>query len=123
MTKVTQLLLQIEQGDAKAGEELLPLLYDELRKLAAGHIQREKPGHTLQPTALVHEAYLRVTKTGDHPSLRLFGSSVFVFLNGHFLTTVIMVITISKTGGTVEERDPASALTSLIAFLIREFSF
>jgi len=50
----------IEQGDPKAAEQLLPLLYDELRKLAAHKMAREAPGHTLQPTALVHEAWLRL---------------------------------------------------------------
>jgi RNA polymerase sigma factor (TIGR02999 family) len=57
---VTQLLSQIEGGDPRAAEQLLPLVYDELRKLAAAHIAQEKPGQTLQATALVHEAYLRL---------------------------------------------------------------
>ena len=60
MTKVTQILSQIEQGDLKAAEQLLPLVYDELRKLAAAKLAHEKPGQTLQATALVHEAYLRL---------------------------------------------------------------
>jgi RNA polymerase sigma factor (TIGR02999 family) len=57
---VTQILTAIEQGDPHAAAELLPLVYDELRKLAAAHLADEKPGQTLQPTALVHEAYLRL---------------------------------------------------------------
>src|SRR5207248_5048438 len=57
---VTRILNAIEQGDRKAAGELLPLVYDELRKLAAARIAEEKPGQTLQGTALVHEAYLRL---------------------------------------------------------------
>jgi RNA polymerase sigma factor (TIGR02999 family) len=57
---VTQILNAIEQGDPRAAEELLPLVYDELRKLAAARLDEEKPGQTLQPTALVHEAYVRL---------------------------------------------------------------
>lgn len=60
MTDVTQILSQIEQGDPSAAEQLLPLVYDELRKLAAARLAHEKPGQTLQATALVHEAYLRL---------------------------------------------------------------
>lgn len=60
MSDVTRILSQIESGDPKAAEQLLPLVYDELRKLAAAHLAREKPGLTLQATALVHEAYLRL---------------------------------------------------------------
>ncbi len=60
MTDVTQILSQIEQGDPTAAEQLLPLVYDELRKLAAARLANEKPGQTLQATALVHEAYLRL---------------------------------------------------------------
>jgi RNA polymerase sigma factor (TIGR02999 family) len=60
MTDVTKILSQIESGDPTAAEQLLPLVYDELRRLAAHRIAREKPGQTLQATALVHEAYLRL---------------------------------------------------------------
>ena len=60
MTDVTQILSQIEQGDPSAAEHLLPLVYDELRKLAAARLAQEKPGQTLQATALVHEAYMRL---------------------------------------------------------------
>src|SRR5207302_4064559 len=60
MADVTQILNAIEQGDTHAAEELLPLVYDELRKLAAQRLAEEKPGQTLQATALVHEAYLRL---------------------------------------------------------------
>src|SRR3954469_10546908 len=60
MHDVTRVLSAIEQGDPHAGEQLLPLVYDELRKLAAAQLADEKPGQTLQPTALVHEAYIRL---------------------------------------------------------------
>ncbi len=60
MTYVTQILLQIEQGDPSASEQLLPLVYEALRKLAAAKLANESPGQTLQPTALVHEVYLRL---------------------------------------------------------------
>jgi len=60
MTEVTQILSQIEQGDPSAAERLLPLVYGELRKLAAAKLANEKPGQTLQATALVHDAYIRL---------------------------------------------------------------
>ena len=63
MNDVTQILSQIESGDPAAAEQLLPLVYDELRKLAAAKLAQEKPGQTLQATALVHEAYLRLVDT------------------------------------------------------------
>ena len=60
MPDVTHILSQIESGDTGAAEQLLPLVYDELRKLAAARMAQEQPGHTLQATALVHDAYLRL---------------------------------------------------------------
>jgi RNA polymerase sigma factor (TIGR02999 family) len=66
MADVTQILSSIEAGDPNAAEELLPLVYDELRKLAAARLADEKPGQTLQPTALVHEAYVRLVG-GNQP--------------------------------------------------------
>jgi RNA polymerase sigma factor (TIGR02999 family) len=60
MSEVTRILSAIEQSDPHAAEKLLPLVYDELRKLAAQRLAQEKPGQTLQATALVHEAYLRL---------------------------------------------------------------
>src|SRR5262245_34242596 len=60
MSEVTRILSAIEQGDPSAAEQLLPLVYDELRRLAAQKLTQEKPGQTLQATALVHEAYLRL---------------------------------------------------------------
>jgi len=74
MSDATEILKAAEQGDAQAAEQLLPLVYDELRKVAAHKMASERPGHTLQPTALVHEAWLR-----------LVGNRAFEFANrAHF---------------------------------------
>ena len=62
---VAQLLSALERGDPHAASRLLPLVYDELRRLAAQRMAQEQPGQTLQPTALVHEAYLRLVGQGD----------------------------------------------------------
>jgi len=67
MSEVTRILTAIEQGDPSAAGQLLPLVYDELRKLAAQKLAHETPGQTLQPTALVHEAYLRLVGEGEGP--------------------------------------------------------
>jgi hypothetical protein len=64
MDDVTQLLNAIDEGDLHAAGQLLPLVYDELRRLAVQRLAQEKPGQTLQPTALVHEAYLRLVGKG-----------------------------------------------------------
>jgi RNA polymerase sigma factor (TIGR02999 family) len=65
MTEVTQLLSAMDRGDPQAAAELLPLVYDELRRLAAARLAGEQSGNTLQPTALVHEAYLRLVGSPD----------------------------------------------------------
>jgi RNA polymerase sigma factor (TIGR02999 family) len=65
MSDVTQLLSAIEEGDPNVSDRLLPLVYEELRKLAAARMAQEKPGQTLQATALVHEAWLRLTGTEE----------------------------------------------------------
>ena len=62
---MTRILLKIQSGDLQASDELLPLVYDELRQLATQRMSREKPGHTLQATALVHEAYLRLVNAEE----------------------------------------------------------
>ncbi len=67
MSEVTRILSAIEQGDPSAAEQLLPLVYEELRKLAAQKLAQEKPGQTLPATALVHEAYLRLVGHGEEP--------------------------------------------------------
>src|SRR6516164_1160335 len=64
MSEVTRILSAIEEGDPHAAAQLLPLLYDELRRLAAQKLAQETPGQTLEATALVHEAYLRLVDTG-----------------------------------------------------------
>jgi len=66
MSDLTNILSQIEAGDPSASEQLLPLVYNELRKLAAARLAQEKPGQTLQATALVHEAYLRLVGSEQH---------------------------------------------------------
>ena len=65
MHEVTRILSALEQGDPHAAEQLLPLVYDELRRLAAQKLAQEKPGQTLQATALVHEAYMRLVGSGE----------------------------------------------------------
>src|SRR5512136_880543 len=77
MHEVTRILSAIEQGDPQAAEQLLPLVYDELRRLAAEKMAQEKPGQTLQATALVHEAYIRLV---DVEKARHWDS------RGHFFT-------------------------------------
>jgi RNA polymerase sigma factor (TIGR02999 family) len=88
MTEITQILDAIEQGDPHAAEQLLPLVYDELRRLAAEKMAQEKPGQTLEATALVHEAYLRlVTPPQSLPATegdKLGGGGVHWKSRGHF---------------------------------------
>jgi RNA polymerase sigma factor (TIGR02999 family) len=84
MSEVTRVLSAIEQGDPHAAEQLLPLVYDELRKLAAQKLAREKPGQTLDATALVHEAYLRLVvpaRGASQPPVDKHWNT-----NGHFFT-------------------------------------
>lgn len=78
MNDVTRILSAIEQGDAQAAEQLLPLVYEELRKLAAQRLAQERPGQTLQATALVHEAYLRLVGSPERGESRAWDS------RGHF---------------------------------------
>src|SRR6266702_1073658 len=68
MSELTRILSAIEQGDPHAAEQLLPLVYQELRSLAAQRLAQEKPGQTLQATALVHEAYLRLVSGDQAPN-------------------------------------------------------
>ncbi len=70
MSEVTRILSAIDAGDAQAAGQLLPLVYSELRQLAAAQMASETPGQTLQPTALVHEAYLRLVGPADQPRWR-----------------------------------------------------
>jgi RNA polymerase sigma factor (TIGR02999 family) len=68
MSEITLILTAIERGDTRAAEQLLPLVYDDLRELASRKLAHERPGQTLQATALVHEAYLRLVGAGPAPS-------------------------------------------------------
>lgn len=81
MSDVSRVLLKIQGGDPTVAGELLPLVYDELRKLAVAKLALEKPGQTLQPTALVHEAYLRLTQNEESRST---GEKVHWDGRGHF---------------------------------------
>ncbi|MEM7559761.1 MAG: sigma-70 family RNA polymerase sigma factor [Planctomycetota bacterium] len=67
MTQLTQLIDSVSRGDSNAKEDLLAIVYDELRRMAAGQLSRERAGHTLQPTALVHEAFLKLFEGGVQP--------------------------------------------------------
>src|SRR5438105_1647946 len=67
MVEVTQILAEIDRGDPQAAEKLLPLVYEELRRLAAQKLAQEAPGQTLQATALVHEAYVRLVASAQSP--------------------------------------------------------
>ena len=83
MADVTQILEELEQGDPTAPERLLPLVYDELRQLAAARMAQESPDHTLQPTALVHEVYLRLL---DSDQIRSWSS------RGHFFAAAALAM-------------------------------
>jgi RNA polymerase sigma factor (TIGR02999 family) len=110
MNDVTGILSAIERGDPHAAEQLLPLVYDELRRLAAQKLAQEKPGQTLQPTALVHEAYLRLV---DEEQARHWNS------RGHFFAAAaeamrrILIETARhkhrrKRGGALQRQDLAT---------------
>ncbi len=91
MSQVTRILDQIQQGDPKAATQLLPLVYDELRKLAAQKLAHEKPGQTLDATALVHEAYIRLVgarsaSKGNNDPLACAAGSEFAS-RGHFFAS------------------------------------
>jgi RNA polymerase sigma factor (TIGR02999 family) len=84
MSDVTRILLQIESGEPAAAEQLLPLVYNELRKLAAAKLAEEKPGQTLQATALVHEAYIRLVGQAGKESVAGHEASAIWDSRGHF---------------------------------------
>ncbi len=84
MSDVTQILSAIEQGDPHAAEQLLPLVYGELRKLAAQKLAQEKPGQTLEATALVHEAYIRLVTPPKSPASQEGEGGVSWDSRGHF---------------------------------------
>jgi RNA polymerase sigma factor (TIGR02999 family) len=94
MNDVTRILSAIDRGDPHAAEQLLPLVYDELRKLAAAKLAQERPGQTLQATALVHEAYLRMVATPGQasPGGESAGSSQRWDSRGHFFAAAAEAI-------------------------------
>ena len=101
MSDITQLLNAIQHGDPCAGEALLPLLYDELRALARAKMAREQPGHTLQPTALVHEAGLRLGLVTSGSRTRVERELAGLDLARHFEAIIC--------AGDTEERKPHPA--------------
>ena len=107
MSDVTQLLVRIESGDSKAASELFPLVYNELRRLASWHMANEKRGQTLQATALVHEAFLRLVG-GDTPILysgrKGFFSAAAEAMR-HILVDVARRKLAQKRGGNVARED------------------
>ena len=83
MSDVTRILSQIESGDPSAAEQLLPLVYEELKQLAAAKLAQEKPGQTLQATALVHEAYIRLVDVDQGRALEQPGTFLWRCGRGH----------------------------------------
>jgi len=109
MADVTQILSQIEQGDPAAAEQLLPRVYDELRKLAAAKLAHEKPAQTLQATALVHEAYIRLVdvEQAQHWNSRghFFGAAAEAMRR--ILVESARRRSSAKHGGTLDRQDVA----------------
>jgi RNA polymerase sigma-70 factor, ECF subfamily len=101
--QVTQLLIQLQKGNRDAEATLIPLVYGELRRLAAFYLRGERSGHTLQPTALVHEAYIRLTEISD---LKVTGRSHFFALAARLMRRILVDHARShqakKRGGLVE---------------------
>jgi RNA polymerase sigma factor (TIGR02999 family) len=114
MNEVTQLLSAAAGGDRHAGDQLLPLVYDELRKLAAQKLARETPGQTLQPTALVHEAYLRLV--GEDEEQHWDGRGHFFAAAAEAMRRILVEIARQKAsrkrGG---DRDRVDVVESLLA--------
>lgn len=98
MADVTQILSQIEQGDPSAAEQLLPLVYDELRKLATARLAQEKPGQTLQATALVHEAYIRLLGPNQADSQLWNGRGHFFAAAAEAMRRILVEIARRKQG-------------------------
>jgi RNA polymerase sigma factor (TIGR02999 family) len=96
MSDVTPILSQIESGDPSAAEQLLPLVYEELRKLAAARLGQEKPGQTLQATALVHDAYLRLV--GSDPSRQWHNRGHFFAAAAEAMRRILVEVARRKRG-------------------------
>ena len=113
MNDVTHILSRIDSGDPSAAEQLLPLIYDELRRLAAAKLAQEKPGQTLQATALVHEAYLRLVGAAEPPSYndrRHFFAAAATAMRHILIDSARRKLT-SKRGGDFE-RQPLEAVAA-----------
>jgi len=114
MSEVTQILHAIAEGDPHAASQLLPLVYEELRKLAAQRLARETPGQTLQPTALVHEAYLRLV--GEDEEQRWDSRGHFFAAAAQAMRRILVEIARQKAslkrGG---DRDRVDVVDSLLA--------
>jgi RNA polymerase sigma-70 factor (ECF subfamily) len=133
--QVTRLLLDWGKGDNAALDELMPLVYQELRQLASGYLRKEKPGHTLQPTALIHEAYLRlIDQNTPQWESRTHFFAVAARLMRQILVDHARTRVAAKRGGgqpkislddapTVEARDDASELLALDEALKKLASF
>jgi RNA polymerase sigma factor (TIGR02999 family) len=108
MSDVTRILAQIDSGDPAAAKQLLPLVYDELRKLAAAKLAGEKPGQTLQATALVHEAYVKLV--GDQPDRQWPGRTYFFGAAAESMRRILVEQarkkTAAKRGGPDVRREP-----------------
>jgi RNA polymerase sigma factor (TIGR02999 family) len=117
MSEVTQILSQIEGGDFAAAEQLLPLIYDELRRLAAVKLAHEKPGQTLEATALVHEAYLRLV--GGQQAVAWEGRGHFFAAAAEAMRRILIDIArhkrSQKAGKRVDRVDLEEAAVSLAA--------
>jgi len=87
MPEVTQLLKRLSGGDKAALDEIIPVVYQELRQIARGYLSREPEGHTLQPTALIHEAYLRMVQQ-SHPDYR--GRAHFYGVSAHIMRQILV---------------------------------
>jgi RNA polymerase sigma factor (TIGR02999 family) len=107
MNEITRILSTLEQGDPLESERLLPLVYDELRKLAAARLKQEKPGQTLQATALVHEAYLRLV--GPEQSQRWANRAHFFAAAAEAMRRILVEEArrkaSQKRGGSLDRRD------------------
>jgi len=113
MNDVTQILSRIDSGDPSAAEQLLPLIYDELRRLAAAKLAREKPGQTLQATALVHEAYVRMvgaSQPRSYQDRRHFFAAAATAMRRILIDSARRKLT-SKRGGDFE-RQPLEAIAA-----------